>query len=88
MEEVFAISPDTLNDDRVGRALDAIAPKLKNTLILAGTADALVDPTGSRQLHEQSKSTSDLRMLEGRFHEPFNDIGSDEVFQLIADWLK
>jgi alpha-beta hydrolase superfamily lysophospholipase len=27
-------------------------------------------------------------MLEGRFHEPFNDIGSDEVFRLIADWLK
>jgi alpha-beta hydrolase superfamily lysophospholipase len=27
-------------------------------------------------------------MLEGRFHEPFNDLGSDEVFQLIADWLK
>jgi acylglycerol lipase len=57
-------------------------------LILAGTADALVDPAGSRELHEKAKSTSDLRMLEGRFHEPFNDIGSDEVFQLIADWLK
>jgi len=57
-------------------------------LILAGTADALIDPAGSRELHEQAKSTSDLRMLEGRFHEPFNDIGSEEVFQLIADWLK
>ena len=57
-------------------------------LILAGTADALIDPAGSRELHEQAKSTSELRMLEGRFHEPFNDIGSDEVFRLIADWLK
>jgi len=57
-------------------------------LILAGTADALIDPAGSRELHEQAKSTSELRMLEGRFHEPFNDIGSDEVFELIADWLK
>jgi alpha-beta hydrolase superfamily lysophospholipase len=57
-------------------------------LILAGTADALIDPAGSRELHEQAKSTSELHMLEGRFHEPFNDIGSDEVFQLIADWLK
>ena len=57
-------------------------------LILAGTDDALIDPAGSRELHEQAKSTSDLRMLEGRFHEPFNDIGSDEVFQLIADWLR
>ena len=57
-------------------------------LILAGTADALIDPAGSRDLHEQAKSTSDLRMLDGRFHESFNDIGSEEVFQLIADWLK
>ena len=57
-------------------------------LILAGTDDALIDPAGSRELHERAKSTSELRMLEGRFHEPFNDIGSDEVFQLIADWLK
>lgn len=57
-------------------------------LILAGTADALIDPAGSVELHEQATSTSELRMLEGRFHEPFNDIGSDEVFQLIADWLK
>jgi acylglycerol lipase len=57
-------------------------------LILAGTADALIDPAGSQELHEQAKATSELRMLEGRFHEPFNDIGSDEVFQLIADWLK
>jgi alpha-beta hydrolase superfamily lysophospholipase len=57
-------------------------------LILAGTADALIDPAGSRELHEQAKSMSELRMLEGRFHEPFNDIGSDEVFRLIADWTR
>lgn len=57
-------------------------------LILAGTDDALIDPAGSQELHDQAKSTSELRMLEGRFHETFNDIGSDEVFQLIADWLK
>jgi acylglycerol lipase len=57
-------------------------------LILAGTADALIDPAGSQELHEKAKATSELRMLEGRFHEPFNDLGSDEVFQLIADWLK
>lgn len=57
-------------------------------LILAGTDDALIDPAGSRELHERAKSMSELRMLEGRFHEPFNDLGSDQVFQLIADWLK
>jgi alpha-beta hydrolase superfamily lysophospholipase len=57
-------------------------------LILAGTADPLIDPEGSRRLHEQARSQSELRLLEGRYHEPFNDLGSDEVFQLIADWVQ
>lgn len=56
-------------------------------LILAGTDDTLVDPEGSRMLHERARSMSTLQMLEGRYHEPFNDIGSEEVFQLIAGWL-
>ncbi len=57
-------------------------------LILAGTADSLVDPAGSQELHEQAPSMSELHLLEGRFHEPFNDLGSEEVFQLIADWVR
>jgi alpha-beta hydrolase superfamily lysophospholipase len=56
-------------------------------LILAGTHDNLVDPEGSRMLHEKARSMSTLHLLVGRYHEPFNDIGSEEVFQLIADWL-
>jgi acylglycerol lipase len=55
-------------------------------LILAGSDDRLVDPQGSEELHRRS-SISDLHMLEGRYHEPFNDLGSDEVFDLIAQWL-
>jgi len=31
---------------------------------------------------------SELRILDGRYHEPFNDRGSDEVFTMIADWLR
>jgi alpha-beta hydrolase superfamily lysophospholipase len=57
-------------------------------LILAGTDDRLIDPSGSRELHERAAAMSDLRMLDGRYHEPFNDRGSDEVFTMIADWLR
>jgi alpha-beta hydrolase superfamily lysophospholipase len=56
-------------------------------LILAGTADALIDPEGSRELHRRAPGTSELRLLEGRYHEPFNDLGSDEVFTMIDEWL-
>ncbi|HXM73236.1 MAG TPA: lysophospholipase [Candidatus Dormibacteraeota bacterium] len=56
-------------------------------LILAGTADALIDPAGSQELHDKARSMSELHLLEGRYHEPFNDLRSEEVFQLIAGWL-
>ena len=57
-------------------------------LILAGTDDRLIDPAGSRELHQRAPVMSELRMLDGRYHEPFNDRGSDEVFTVIADWLR
>ena len=56
-------------------------------LILAGTDDRLIDPAGSQELHARTPGKSDLRMLEGRYHEPFNDLGSDDVFAAISEWL-
>ena len=56
-------------------------------LILAGAADPLIDPEGSRRLHEMAPALSTLHLLAGRYHEPFNDLGSEEVFQLLADWV-
>lgn len=56
-------------------------------LILAGTEDGLIDPAGSRELHEAAPSMSELKLLEGRYHEPFNDRDNEEVFTLITNWL-
>jgi alpha-beta hydrolase superfamily lysophospholipase len=56
-------------------------------LILAGTDDGLIDPEGSKELHERSASLSELRLLQGRYHEPFNDRDNEEVFTLITNWL-
>jgi alpha-beta hydrolase superfamily lysophospholipase len=57
-------------------------------LILAGTDDKLIDPQGSVALHEKTREVSELRLLEGRYHEPFNDRDDQEVFLAIADWLR
>lgn len=38
VEEIFGIDPDALNDDRIGRALDAIAPKLAGIVGSVGAA--------------------------------------------------
>ena len=56
-------------------------------LILAGTDDGLIDPEGSKHLHATSASMSELSLLEGRYHEPFNDRDNEEVFTLITNWL-
>ena len=57
-------------------------------MIVAGTDDPLIDPSGSEELHRKAPKMSELRIFEGRFHEPFNDLGSDEVFAAIAGWLR
>lgn len=56
-------------------------------LILAGSADPLIDPSGSEELHAKAPATSTLHMLPGRYHEPFNDLDSEEVFDAIARWV-
>jgi acylglycerol lipase len=56
-------------------------------LVLAGTDDGLVDPQGSMELHQRAPSMSQLRLLQGRYHEPFNDRDNEEVFTLITNWL-
>jgi alpha-beta hydrolase superfamily lysophospholipase len=56
-------------------------------LILAGTDDRLIDPQGSKELHQLTPSVSELELLEGRYHEPFNDLDNEEVFSMIAHWL-
>src|SRR5262249_27113481 len=57
-------------------------------LILTGTDDRLIDPEGSQELHARSQTKSELKLLPGRYHEPFNDLDSDEVFQTIAEWVR
>jgi Domain of unknown function (DUF4277) len=39
VEEVFGIAPEALNDDRIGRALDAIAPQLEQIVGRWGPRD-------------------------------------------------
>jgi acylglycerol lipase len=56
-------------------------------LILAGTDDGLIDPEGSKELHQNAPAVSELRLLQGRYHEPFNDRDNEEVFTLINSWL-
>ena len=64
--EVFGISPEALNDDRIGRALDAIAPKLEQLVGSVGAQAIAVFGLEVARLHWDMTSIS----LYGAYQEP------------------
>ncbi|CAM5469736.1 hypothetical protein SAVIM40S_07182 [Streptomyces avidinii] len=76
VEEVFGITPDLLNDDRLARALDAIAPRLE---VIAGTV-------GARAITEFGIDVSRLHwdMTSMSVHGAFPAGGQDERYPLIG----
>ena len=76
VEEVFGIEPGLLNDDRLARALDAIAPHLEH---IAGTA-------GARAIAEFGIDVSRLHwdMTSMSVHGAYPAEGQDEDFPVIG----
>jgi transposase len=64
--EVFGVLPETLNDDRIGRALDAIAPKLEAIVGSVGAQAIAAFGLEVARLHWDMTSIS----LYGAYEEP------------------
>jgi transposase len=58
VEETFGIAPEALNDDRIGRALDAIAPKLDQLVGSVGAQAIAVFGVDTARLHWDMTSIS------------------------------
>ncbi len=58
VEEIFGIDPDALNDDRIGRALDAVAPKLDQVVGSVGVAAIAAFGVDVARLHWDMTSIS------------------------------
>ncbi len=59
------------------------------TLILQGSADKIVTPSGARALLDRIRSRKKtLLWYEGFYHEPFNEIGKEQVIADLIAWLK
>jgi alpha-beta hydrolase superfamily lysophospholipase len=57
-------------------------------LVIRSEDDRLVDPAVAEELRRAATGGScELRTYPGRYHEPFNDLGSEEVFADLAAWL-
>jgi transposase len=66
VEEVFGVAPDALNDDWIGRALDAIAPELDQIVGSVGARAIAVFGVDVARLHWDMTSIS----LSGVYEEP------------------
>jgi alpha-beta hydrolase superfamily lysophospholipase len=72
-------------DERLKQDLPRITTPL---IILHGTADKAAKPSGSEHFHERAGSSDKtLKLYEGRFHDPLNDVGKKEVLSEVLSWL-
>jgi hypothetical protein len=69
VEEVFGIDPALLNDDRIGRALDAIAPELDHIVGSVGAQAISVFGLDTSRIHWDMTSIS----LYGTYDQPDTD---------------
>ena len=72
-------------DERLEEALPGITLPL---LILHGTADRATRPAGSQLLLDRAGSTDKaLKLYDGVFHDPLNDVGRETVMADVLAWL-
>jgi alpha-beta hydrolase superfamily lysophospholipase len=57
-------------------------------LILHGTADKATRPAGSQFFYDTTGSSDKtLKLYEGYFHDPLNDVGKEAVMADITAWI-
>ncbi|MBM3153218.1 MAG: alpha/beta hydrolase [Chloroflexi bacterium] len=58
-------------------------------IVIQGSADRLVDPSGAQMLHEQAGSSDKtLRVYDGLYHEVHNEPERETMFKDLEAWLK
>jgi len=58
-------------------------------LILHGTADKATKPSGSQLFYDTAGSEDKtLKLYEGAFHDPLNDVGREAVMADVLAWIR
>lgn len=66
-----------------------LARILNPMLVIHGSSDRVVSPTGSEMLHEKAGSKDKtLRIYEGGYHELYNDIVKEQFVAEVITWIK
>jgi len=74
---------------RADERLEREFPKLRlPLLILHGTADKATKPSGSQLFFDTAGSEDKtLKLYEGAFHDPLNDVGREAVMADVLAWI-
>lgn len=56
-------------------------------LMIHGTEDRVTSPSGTKEFASKVKKEIEVQLMQGRYHETHNDLGREEVFTVIIDWL-
>jgi alpha-beta hydrolase superfamily lysophospholipase len=56
-------------------------------LLIVGLEDRIIDPQGAAEFSARATVDHTLKLYQGRYHEPFNDLDSEQVFADLAAWL-
>ncbi|MEO0867094.1 MAG: lysophospholipase [Cyanobacteria bacterium J06642_11] len=56
-------------------------------LLVHGSADKVNDVRGSKEIFERITTDKTLKIYDGSYHEPHNDLDRQQVMQDIVDWL-
>jgi acylglycerol lipase len=67
----------------LGRAGELEAP----LLVIVSEDDRIIDREGALEFARRAGAGAKVLSYPGRYHEPFNDLGSEEVFADLAAWL-
>jgi alpha-beta hydrolase superfamily lysophospholipase len=98
-EQVAAYRRDPLVHDRISsrtftewiaaseEALERAGEITVPSLVILSEGDRIIDPNGGREFAERVGGGGTVRAYRGRYHEPFNDLGAEEVFADLAGWL-
>jgi alpha-beta hydrolase superfamily lysophospholipase len=58
-------------------------------IVVQGSADTVVDPSGAQMLYEKANSEDKtLKIYDGLYHEVFNEPERDRVLQDVENWLE
>ncbi len=57
-------------------------------LLMHGADDPITSPDASREFCARAGDACTLKLWEGMYHEPHNEVGKEEVYRFVVDWLQ